>query len=74
MESESLLSIALLQQSAIGIETPAYASKARTRKVENWGWIRPYMYVEMISVNNHCTAQIIWKIGKLQTKGYGCNT
>ena len=33
-----------------------------------------YMNVEMISVNNYCTSQIIWKIGKLQTKGYGCHT
>jgi hypothetical protein len=50
-----------------------YASKARTRK---FGELGPdsYMYVEMISVNNHCTAQIIWKIDKLQTKGYGCHT
>ena len=32
------------------------------------------MYVEMISVNNYCTAQILWKIGELQIKGYGSHT
>jgi hypothetical protein len=50
-----------------------YASKARTRKFGELG-PDPYMYVEMISVNNHCSAQIIWKIDKLQTKDYGCHT
>ena len=37
-------------------------------------YIYVYMHVELISVNNNCTAQIIRKIGKLQTKGYGCHT
>ena len=51
-----------------GCTTPALVRFSVT------GYKYIYMYVEMISVNNHCTTQIIWKIGKLQTKGYGCHT